>query len=66
MADLKTKAPPTPKPDLIGEYLRQNLKLRVKRGHFTDPNDRTIELVLKGEVIDEVRFDVVQKREYEG
>lgn len=68
MADAKKKAPPTPKkpPEGVADYLRTHLKMRIKRGHFTDPNNRTIELVLEDEVIDEVSFDVVQKREYEG
>lgn len=60
------KKPPTPKPDVIGPYLEKHLKLQLTRGNFTDPNNRTIQLVLKGEVISEVSFDVVQKREYEG
>lgn len=55
-------------PDAIEavEFIKKNLKLRLQRPHFTSPNERIIELVLDGEVIDAVHFDVVQQREYEG
>jgi hypothetical protein len=51
--------------DLIG-WLKENLTIAVKNGHWTDPNNRTIELKLAGEVISTAYFDVTQKPEYEG
>lgn len=63
---LAPKAPPTPKPDLIGDYLRENLKLEIERSHFTDPNTRVLNLVLNSRIISTVSFDITPKREYEG
>ena len=50
----------------ITENVLRNLTLEMERGDFTDPNRRTIVLKLNGMVIDQVSFDVVQTREYEG
>ena len=49
-------------------FLKANLSLNVGQpiGGFTDPNARRIELVLDGEVISAVEFNVVQTREYRG
>lgn len=60
------KSAPIPKPDKIFEYLKEHLQLEILNGGFTDPNSRSVRIILKGEVIAEAGFDVVQKREYEG
>lgn len=60
------KTPPTPKPDKIFEYLKDHLQLEILNGDFTDPNNRSVRIILKGEVIAEAGFDVVQKDEYQG
>jgi len=52
-------------PELV-EVLKQNLRIEVVEGNFTDPNKRTIKLMIGMEKISEADFDVVQKREYEG
>lgn len=51
--------------DLVA-FLRENLRLEVDRGHFTDPNNRRINLMLGDTEITSASFDIVQQREYEG
>ena len=50
----------------ITEGVLEELSLELERGHFTDPNTRTVLLKYKDVVISRVSFGVVQQREYEG
>lgn len=50
----------------ITEQVISELSITVKNGSFTDPNNRTIILKHKDNVISETYFDVVQTGEYEG
>ena len=50
----------------IKEYIKDNLSIECDRADWTMPNQREIKLILDGEVISRVSFDVVQAREYEG
>jgi hypothetical protein len=52
--------------DDIKQYLKDNLSIECDRADWTMPNQREINLILDGEVISRVSFDVVQTREYEG
>lgn len=56
---------PLTKSTLI-EFLKENLKVEVQPGHFTDPNNRELRIFIGDEHITTANFDVVQKREYEG
>lgn len=42
------------------------LEVKVDGGYFTNPNSRTISLVLDGEVISRTEIDIRQRSEYEG
>lgn len=46
--------------------LKKHLTIDVKRGGFTDPNDRQIIVKYADTVVASAYFDVVQKPEYEG
>lgn len=46
--------------------LKEELRIEVNDGGFTDPNNRKIVVKLGGDEICSAYFDVVQKREYEG
>lgn len=50
----------------IKQYLKDNLRIEVTGGGFTDPNRRVIAIKLDGETVCSDTFDVVQQREYEG
>ena len=50
----------------LKRYLSENLRIHVKEGGFTDPNNRRVSITLDGEEIAFDYFDVVQKSEYEG
>ena len=52
--------------DDIKEFLKTHLQIKCTGGDFTNPNRRTISLVLDGEEISSASFDVVQQREYGG
>ena len=52
--------------DDIKQYLKDNLRIEVKRGHWTYPNERTVNVLIEGEIIAATSFDVVQRPEYEG
>jgi hypothetical protein len=52
--------------DIVREMLEQQLELKLEEGGFTNPNQRTVKLMLYGKQISSISFDVVQKREYEG
>lgn len=51
--------------DMIA-FLKENLKIKIMDGGFTDPNNREVRIIVEGDVIATANFDVVQKREYEG
>ena len=46
--------------------LKQQLSVRVKNGYFTDPNSRTVEIYLDGDLITSDSFDVSSRPDYEG
>jgi hypothetical protein len=50
----------------ITEEVLKNLSLDLERGHFTDPNNRTIVLKYGDIEISRTSFRVVEQREYEG
>lgn len=50
----------------IVENVLSQLRVEVNRGDFTDPNSRTVKLMLGDRVISREYFDVVQTDEYEG
>lgn len=50
----------------IIENVLKELSINVKGSNWTDPNNRTIELKYKNEVISTAYFDVVQADEYRG
>ncbi len=60
------KPPPNTKFEELKTLLKNHVTLELERGHFTDPNNRTIVMKFDDEKIASVSFDVVQKREYEG
>lgn len=47
-------------------FLKENMKLEVKEGGFTDPNSREIILWIGDELICRTSIDIKQRREYEG
>jgi hypothetical protein len=51
---------------IVQQYIIENLTISVKDGGFTDPNSRTIELKLDGQVICREYINIVSRREYEG
>src|SRR5690606_14142157 len=50
----------------ILDALKGTLHLKLSTGGFTDPNDRTVSLMLGDECLSQVSFSVRQSREYEG
>ena len=48
------------------QSLKENLTIEVHSGGFTEPNERTIQVLFDGNTVAEATFDVVQKSEYEG
>jgi hypothetical protein len=50
----------------IVETMLTDLRIEVKGGDFTDPNNRTIVLMHGKTELARTRFNVVQKGEYDG
>jgi len=50
----------------IVENVLSQLRVEVNGGGFTDPNSRTVKLMLGDREISQTWFDVVQMDEYEG
>lgn len=50
----------------IIENVLSELSIEVRRGDFTDPNSRKVELKLGERILSTDYFDVVQQQEYEG
>lgn len=50
--------------DELERYLENYLSLEIVEGGFTNPNGRTVMLMLGNKEISRVSFDVVQKAEY--
>jgi hypothetical protein len=48
------------------QRLKEDLRVEVCDGGFTDPNSRKLVVTLNGDEVCYAYFDVVQKREYEG
>lgn len=46
--------------------LKESLRIKVSSGHFTSPNDRTIEVFLDDELVAEATFDIRSRPEYDG
>lgn len=50
----------------ITENVLKELRLEVKDGDFTCPNNRTIHLMYGETIISTAYFDIVEQMEYEG
>jgi hypothetical protein len=48
------------------EMLEKDLNIEVEEGGFTDPNGRTIKLILHGKQIASCSINIKSRREYEG
>lgn len=52
--------------EAVLEVLRAHLQIRVTSGGFTDPNSRTIKVLLGNKEVCSGSFDVSPRPEYEG
>jgi len=48
------------------EILKNDLEIKVEEGGFTDPNGRSVILLLEGKEISRCSIDIKSRREYEG
>lgn len=48
----------------ITENVLRELSIEVHNGDFTNPNERVVSLMFKGNVISKTSFSVVEKDEY--
>lgn len=54
----------TPVQKEVLAFLKDNMKIEITDGGFTDPNRRELKVMIGIETICETSFDVVQKSEY--